>query len=166
MDDRAFVLTPLGMLAVTVDDAGRVCRVEFVTCASQAASRAGAPLTAGAGAASSGPASVVALQIEQYFSGLRRDFDVEFALDTLVRGPFTFAVLSALCEIQYGQTCTYGEVAASLGRPGAARAVGQACAANPIPIIIACHRVIAADGSLGGYRCGVDRKRALLALEH
>ncbi|HMU61248.1 MAG TPA: methylated-DNA--[protein]-cysteine S-methyltransferase [Gemmatimonadales bacterium] len=78
---------------------------------------------------------------------------------------FDRAVWSQLRRIPYGQTRTYGEVAAAIGRPGAARAVGAACASNPVAIVIPCHRVVRADGSGGGYRWGEDRKRALLARE-
>jgi AraC family transcriptional regulator of adaptative response/methylated-DNA-[protein]-cysteine methyltransferase len=79
--------------------------------------------------------------------------------------PFARAVWASLQAIPYGETRTYAEVAKSIGRPGAARAVGSACAANPVAVVIPCHRVVRADGSGGGYRWGVDRKRALLARE-
>jgi O-6-methylguanine DNA methyltransferase len=79
--------------------------------------------------------------------------------------PFARAVWNSLTRIPYGETRTYAEVADSIGRPGAARAVGTACASNPVAIIIPCHRVVRADGSGGGYRWGEDRKRALLARE-
>jgi AraC family transcriptional regulator of adaptative response/methylated-DNA-[protein]-cysteine methyltransferase len=79
--------------------------------------------------------------------------------------PFGRAVWNQLRRIPYGETRTYGEVAAAIGRPGAARAVGAACASNPVAIVIPCHRVVRADGSGGGYRWGEDRKRALLARE-
>ena len=79
--------------------------------------------------------------------------------------PFARAVWNSLQAIPYGETRTYAEVAESIGRPGAARAVGSACAANPVAVVIPCHRVVRADGSGGGYRWGIDRKRALLARE-
>lgn len=79
--------------------------------------------------------------------------------------PFARAVWNSLQAIPYGATRTYAEVAESIGRPGAARAVGSACAANPVAVVIPCHRVVRADGSDGGYRWGIDRKRALLARE-
>ncbi len=79
--------------------------------------------------------------------------------------PFAREVWNRLQAIPYGETRTYGDVARAVGRPGAARAVGAACAANQVAIIIPCHRVIRADGSGGGYRWGEDRKRALLARE-
>jgi AraC family transcriptional regulator of adaptative response/methylated-DNA-[protein]-cysteine methyltransferase len=79
--------------------------------------------------------------------------------------PFARAVWSTLRSIPYGETRTYAEVAGAIGRPGAARAVGSACAANPVAVVIPCHRVVRADGSGGEYKWGVDRKRALLARE-
>ncbi len=79
--------------------------------------------------------------------------------------PFARAVWNSLQAIPYGETRTYAEVARSVGRPGAARAVGSACAANAVAVVIPCHRVVRADGAGGGYRWGVDRKRALLARE-
>jgi len=79
--------------------------------------------------------------------------------------PFARAVWNSLRSIPYGDTRTYAEVAASVGRPGAARAVGSACAANPVAVVIPCHRVVRADGSGGAYKWGEDRKRALLARE-
>jgi len=79
--------------------------------------------------------------------------------------PFAREVWNRLREIPYGETRTYAQVAQAVGRPGAARAVGAACAANPVAIVIPCHRVVRADGSGGGYRWGEDRKRALLAHE-
>lgn len=79
--------------------------------------------------------------------------------------PFERKVWNTLRAIPYGHTCTYAEVAARAGHPGAARAVGAACAANPVAVVIPCHRVVRADGQGGGYRWGIDRKRALLARE-
>jgi len=79
--------------------------------------------------------------------------------------PFERAVWNRLRTIPYGTTQTYAQVAASVGKPGAARAVGTACGANPVALVIPCHRVVRADGQGGGYRWGVDRKRALLAIE-
>ncbi|MDQ3227384.1 MAG: methylated-DNA--[protein]-cysteine S-methyltransferase, partial [Chloroflexota bacterium] len=79
--------------------------------------------------------------------------------------PFQRQVWNALQAIPAGERRTYGEVAASLGKPDAARAVASACAANPVAIVIPCHRVVRADGETGGYRWGAERKQALLALE-
>lgn len=83
-----------------------------------------------------------------------------------VRGSqFQRRVWAALARIPEGETHSYGELARAVGRPGAARAVGQACAANPVPVLVPCHRAIRSDGSLGGFQGGLDRKRALLACE-
>jgi methylated-DNA-[protein]-cysteine S-methyltransferase len=102
-------------------------------------------------------------QLEEYFAGERREFDL--ALDwTLVRG-FARDVLRATAAIPYGETRTYGEIAAEAGSPRAFRATGNALGSNPIAIVIPCHRVVASGGKLGGYGGGVDRKRLLLDLE-
>jgi len=79
--------------------------------------------------------------------------------------PFQRAVWEATQDIPRGQTCSYGELAARVGRPGAARAVGQAMARNPWPIVVPCHRVVASDGGLGGYGGGLEMKERLLRLE-
>ena len=79
--------------------------------------------------------------------------------------PFQRAVWTALREIPPGRTATYGEVAIRVGRPGAARAVARACAANPVALLVPCHRVVPAAGGSGGWRWGAARKRALLAAE-
>ncbi len=101
-------------------------------------------------------------QLLEYLDGKRRRFELE--LD--VRGTaFQRRVWEALLEIPFGETRSYGELAARLGQPGAARAVGLANGANPLPPVIPCHRVIAADGRLGGYGGGVRLKQRLLAME-
>ena len=87
------------------------------------------------------------------------------ALDLSATTPFQRAVWQATREIPYGQTRSYGWLAARVGRPRAARAVGQAMAANPWPIIVPCHRVVSSDGRLGGYGGGLDMKERLLLLE-
>jgi methylated-DNA-[protein]-cysteine S-methyltransferase len=100
--------------------------------------------------------------LEEYFSGKTKRFSVPLDL----RGtPFQRAVWSALLEIPYGETRSYGQVAKRIGKPNAARAVGMACHRNPIGIIIPCHRVIGASGDLTGYAGGLEMKRRLLALE-
>ena len=101
-------------------------------------------------------------QLQEYFAGGRRDFDLP--LD-LAGTPFQRRAWLALASIPYGTTLSYGEQARRLGVPGAARAVGSANAANPIPIVLPCHRLVGADGSLTGYGGGLDAKRALLAHE-
>lgn len=101
-------------------------------------------------------------QLDQYFQGVRRQFDLP--LDP-AGTDFQKAVWAALRTIPYGQTVTYGRLAALVGNPKASRAVGGANNRNPIPVIIPCHRVIGADGTLTGYAGGLDKKRFLLELE-
>lgn len=101
-------------------------------------------------------------QLDDYFAGRLTEFDVELRLDGTA---FQQLVWSALREIPYGETVSYGELATSIGNPGASRVVGLANGRNPIGIIVPCHRVIGADGSLTGYGGGLDRKRTLLDLE-
>lgn len=101
-------------------------------------------------------------QLQAYFAGERRAFDLPIA----PRGTaFETAVWRALEAIPYGQTRTYGEIAAQIGKPGASRAVGRACGRNPILLVVPCHRVIGSGGRLTGFAAGLDTKRALLALE-
>ena len=101
-------------------------------------------------------------QLLEYFQGARREFDLPLrACGT----PFREKVWAALRAIPYGETVTYGELAVRVGNPKAVRAVGQANHHNPIPIILPCHRVVGAGGSLTGYGGGIELKKALLALE-
>lgn len=104
-----------------------------------------------------------ARQIGEYFEGARRQFDL--ALDFQLSHGFRRAVLDRLLAIAYGSTASYAAIAAAAGNPKAVRAVGSACATNPIPVVVPCHRVLRSDGSLGGYAGGLDAKRTLLALE-
>ena len=104
-----------------------------------------------------------AQQLEEYFSGTRQLFDLP--LD-LVGTDFQLATWHALAHIDYGTTATYGEQARSIGRPRAVRAVGGANRCNPVPIVLPCHRVIGANGTLTGFAGGLDTKRWLLAHEH
>jgi methylated-DNA-[protein]-cysteine S-methyltransferase len=103
-----------------------------------------------------------ARQLEDYFAGQRRDFELDLAPDGT---PFQRRVWQALETIPYGETWSYGELARTIGKPSASRAVGAANGRNPISIFIPCHRVIGADGSLTGYGWGTDIKARLLALE-
>lgn len=121
------------------------------------------PVAAGV---TSGPAAVLdaaAVQLGQYLAGRRRAFTVPLDLSGEPR--FRRRVLEALVRIPYGTVVTYGALADRIGRPGAARAVGGACGANPLPIVVPCHRVVAAGGGLGGYGPGLALKRWLLDLE-
>ena len=102
-------------------------------------------------------------QLAEYFAGRRRSF--ELPLDPPRTTDFRAAVHAQLTEIGYGETVTYRDVAKRLGRPGATRAVGSACGANPLLIVRPCHRVLRSDGGLGGYAGGLAAKRFLLTLE-
>jgi len=108
------------------------------------------------------PLKAAAEQLDAYFAGELTAFDLPLAP---VGSQFQQRVWTALRQIPYGQTESYGEVAERIGSPGAARAVGLANAKNPIGILIPCHRVVGANGSLTGYGGGLDRKRQLLDLE-
>ena len=105
----------------------------------------------------------LARELDDYFAGRRHGFDVQLDL-RLARG-FRLAVLRHLSSIPYGSTESYAEVAVASGSPRAVRAVGSACATNPLPIVVPCHRVVRSDGSLGGYLGGLPTKERLLALE-
>lgn len=102
-------------------------------------------------------------QIEEYLKGNREDFDIQVKTDGT---DFQKRVWKALLNIGYGRTASYREIAENIGNPKAARAVGMANNKNPIIIIIPCHRIIGADGSLTGYAGGVDIKRKLLEIEN
>jgi methylated-DNA-[protein]-cysteine S-methyltransferase len=102
-------------------------------------------------------------QLEEYFLGRRREFTVP--LDRSHLGPFCARVLARTSAIPFGSVLAYREVALDIGAPRAARAVGNALGANPIPVIIPCHRVVRSGGALGGYGGGLPRKQQLLALE-
>ena len=107
-------------------------------------------------------AQTVTDQLQDYFSGNRRAFDLPLAPKGT---PFQQLVWQELCQIPYGQTRTYGEIAAAIGKPRAARAVGMACNRNPIWLLIPCHRVVGRNGALTGYAGGLDMKCKLLELE-
>jgi methylated-DNA-[protein]-cysteine S-methyltransferase len=108
------------------------------------------------------PVDEVRRELDEYFEGKRRDFDLQ--LDLRVAA-FNGEVLRELARVPYGVTTTYGALAAKVGRPRAARAVGTVMNRNPIPIVLPCHRVVGANGSLTGYAGGLDRKLQLLQLE-
>jgi len=102
-------------------------------------------------------------ELDEYFAGRRRGF--ELALDWQLTAGFVRRVLRATARIPFGETRTYGDMAASAGSPRAFRAAGSALGANPIPIVVPCHRVLRSGGALGGYGGGLDAKRELLRLE-
>ena len=101
-------------------------------------------------------------QLEEYFAGSRKNFDLPVKLNGT---EFQVSVLKALQDIPYGETVSYGEIAKRIGRPKAVRAVGAANGRNPIPIVVPCHRVIGSSGDLTGFGGGLDTKEALLRLE-
>jgi len=105
-----------------------------------------------------------ARQFDDYFTRRRRGFDL--AVDLRLAAGFRRTVLEHLPDVGYGKTVSYGELATEVGHPRAARAVGTACANNPLPLVIPCHRVVLGDGSPGAYVGGPAAKRVLLALEH
>lgn len=104
-----------------------------------------------------------AAEIEEYFAGQRHAFDLR--LDLRLSHGFRREVLTRLPQIAYGTTASYANVAGAVGSPKAVRAVGSACATNPLPVVVPCHRVVRADGSAGGYVGGAEAKQTLLDLE-
>ncbi|HEV8628830.1 MAG TPA: methylated-DNA--[protein]-cysteine S-methyltransferase [Thermoanaerobaculia bacterium] len=146
--------SPVGPLTAVVDEQGDLAELSFH----------GVPPPAGEGGdAAGGPAMKrVRTELQDYFAGRRRDFSLPLAPRGTV---FQRRVWAELCRIPYGATISYRELAARLGNPAACRAVARANATNPIAIVIPCHRVIGADGSLTGYGGGLDRKRWLLERE-
>ena len=104
-----------------------------------------------------------ARELDDYFAGKRKSF--ELPLDFQLASGFRRRVLEGLQTLQYGETASYGTVARAVGNPKAVRAVGTACATNPLPIVVPCHRVVRSDGALGNYLGGPEIKRALLTLE-
>ncbi|WP_078280899.1 methylated-DNA--[protein]-cysteine S-methyltransferase [Mycobacteroides franklinii] len=106
---------------------------------------------------------IAARELDEYFAGTRQDFDIP--LDWRLSAGFRSTVLHHLHEIGYGRTASYAAVAKLAGSPKAVRAVGTACATNPLPVVVPCHRVVRSDGAMGGYLGGVEAKRLLLDLE-
>ena len=106
---------------------------------------------------------LVTQELTEYFAGTRQKFTVPLDLGGVT--DFRAAVLRELADVPYGKTTTYAELARAVGNPKAVRAVGSACATNPLPLFIPCHRVLRSDGQLGGYRGGVEAKRFLLRME-
>jgi len=140
--------TPIGPMTIHVDAHGRLTCLHFGADGAEALVR--------------GEESGVAAQLAEYFAGRRRTFDLELAP---AGTPFQCDVWRALREIPYGETIPYSELARRIGRPKSVRAVGAANGANPIPIVIPCHRVIGMNGTLTGYGGGIEKKQWLLALE-
>ncbi|HEX2505214.1 MAG TPA: methylated-DNA--[protein]-cysteine S-methyltransferase [Gaiellaceae bacterium] len=153
--------SPIGPLLVGVSGRG-VCRISFDPDAEaereSLAARLG-PRVLRAGRR----VEPVRRQLDEYFEGLRQEFELEYDLAGLPA--FQQAVLHELVRIPYARTSTYGALAARIGRPRAARAVGGALNRNPVPIVVPCHRIVGSTGSLVGYGGGLERKQALLELE-
>jgi methylated-DNA-[protein]-cysteine S-methyltransferase len=143
--------TAIGTLAVVVNGDGALTHVLF----------AGQPVPAAA-ERNADRCAAAAAQLREYFAGERTEFDLPLSP---AGSDFQRRVWEELRTVGYGAVTDYGSLGASIGRPGAARAVGRANATNPIPIVIPCHRVIGANGSLTGYAGGLDAKRLLLDLE-
>jgi len=147
--------TPIGTLLIAGDDAA-LERIAFP--------RRGKAVKPEPGWQESprGPVGEAAQQLREYFAGKRTGFDLPLAPEGTA---FQRSVWRQLQEIPYGRTISYGELARRVGNPKASRAVGSANGANPLPIVIPCHRVIAGDGTLGGFGGGLPTKQTLLALE-
>ena len=149
---HALLPTPLGTMRMTTD--GRAITALEFDVADGASSELPAPVRA--------LAEELRGWLDSYFRGENRPLEVPLAPQG---SPFQREVWNALLTIPYGETVSYAEIARRVGRPAAVRAVGAANGRNPIAVVIPCHRVIGADGSLTGYGGGLARKRALLALE-
>jgi methylated-DNA-[protein]-cysteine S-methyltransferase len=154
--------TPIGPLLVAVTERG-LCRISYDPEPEREAEELAR--TFGARVLRAGrPVDPVKRELDEYFEGRRRDFDL--SVDLRGRSEFSRAVLQQLAQVPFGEVTTYGRLAARSGRPRAARAVGTIMNRNPIPIVLPCHRVVGSTGSLVGYGGGLERKRLLLDLEH
>jgi methylated-DNA-[protein]-cysteine S-methyltransferase len=153
--------TPLGDLLVGVTDRG-LCRIHFDPDPErelESLARQFGPRVL----RSAKPVERVKLQLDEYFAGKRRGFDVDWDVRPLPA--YNQRVLAELARVEYGHTTTYGDLAKLTGNPRAARAVGTVMNRNPIPIVLPCHRVVGANGKLTGYAGGLERKEQLLRLE-
>lgn len=150
--------TPIGTLLVAATGAG-LCRISFDPAEGLDRLEAFGPRVL----RSPRPLDAVRRQLDEYFSGDRQSFELE--TDLSQAAPFHRMILGELALVPYGETTTYGTLAARAGRPRAARAVGTAMNRNPLPIVLPCHRVVGSTGSLTGYGGGLDRKEHLLRLE-
>ncbi len=153
--------SPVGPLLVAATPRG-VCRISYDVDAEAQAERLAR--TYGVRVLRA-PRSVDAVrrELDEYFEGKREQFDLQ--LDLGAAAEFTRDVLAELARVPFGEVTTYGHLAARVGRPRAARAVGTVMNRNPIPIVLPCHRVVGSSGSLVGYAGGLERKQALLRLE-
>lgn len=161
MNYFTYVDSPIGMLKLSADERA-VTALAFEPGAGASARPHERRPGEGIEEPNAGPLPAAVRQLAEYFAGSRRAFDVPLAPHGT---PFQARVWRALMEIPFGATASYGEIARRVEKPGAARAVGLANNRNPIAILVPCHRVIGADGSLTGYGGGIERKRWLLELE-
>jgi methylated-DNA-[protein]-cysteine S-methyltransferase len=146
---NCYIKTPLGPVQITGDNDG-ITGIQFVQSMGSKKKELSPVLKKGM------------VQLSEYFEASRKNFNVKLQL----RGTdFQLKVWKALIEIPYGKTVTYNSIALSVGSPGGARAVGAACNKNPVAVIVPCHRVIGANGSLTGYRGGTGKKKWLLDRE-
>jgi methylated-DNA-[protein]-cysteine S-methyltransferase len=154
--DWFVVESPIGPLGLAASG-DALCGVSFGEVRQAAIRQPSAPRAA---------ADVIGLasrQLTEYFAGVRTEFELPLAVE---RGSeFERAVWQAIAAIPYGETRSYGAIARAVGEPGGAQAVGMACNHNPLPLVVACHRVIGSDGKLVGFGGGLGRKRFLLQLE-
>jgi methylated-DNA-[protein]-cysteine S-methyltransferase len=158
----ATVDTPVGRLLLAATDAGLV-RVAYEVEDHEAVLETLAARLSPRILRAPSRLDAAAREIDEYFAGQRRSFDVP--LDFALSSGFRRGVLARLTEINYGTTATYTTVAAAAGSPRAVRAVGTACATNPLPLVVPCHRVVRSDGSIGQYLGGPEAKKTLLSLE-
>ena len=164
MNQRVQMKTPIGVLTIESNEKA-ITYIELPTEAAEHAPAAnGRRLSTKSVGEGDWPEPLVAAvaQLEEYFAGDRRHFDLPLEL---AGTDFQKSVWLELAEIPYGETVSYAELALMVGRPHAYRAVGQANGANPIPIVLPCHRVVASGGGIGGYGGGLPMKRKLLTLE-
>ena len=154
--------SPVGPLLLAATEQGLI-RVAYATEGHDAVLQALADKVSPRVLSAPGRLETAARELDEYFAGHRRSFDLP--LDWRLSAGFRRTVLSHLPEISYGATASYSAVAQLAGSPRAVRAVGTACATNPLPVIVPCHRVVRADGGMGGYLGGPEAKRWLLALE-
>ena len=153
--------TPVGRLLVAVTEHG-VCEIHYDADPDAEAERL-ARLFGSRVLRSPRPTDEARRQLDEYFAGVRREFELE--VDLRPAREFGRAVLEELARVPYGELTTYGTLASRAGRPRAARAVGTVMNRNPVPIVLPCHRVVGSTGSLVGYAGGLARKRTLLELE-
>ena len=156
------IATPVGELLLAVTEQGLV-RVAYPSQGHDAVLASLAQTVSPRILRAPGRLDRVSAQLDEYFAGRRTAFDLP--VDFRLAAGFRRAVLDHLPVIPYGHTESYAQVAAAVGSPKAVRAVGTACAKNPVPIVVPCHRVVRSDGTAGGYAGGTDAKDALLALE-